>query len=148
MKERLLKFLEEESLTAAKFADEIGVQRSSISHILSGRNNPGYDFFQKILKRYPQINAEWLLMGSGKMTKAPKQASLFTVESDVIPEPIEKSTDNNHTETFVPGTEPINQSENEIRLNHENKENVSLKNIEKIVILYTDNSFREYVPSK
>jgi transcriptional regulator with XRE-family HTH domain len=148
MKERLLKFLEEESLTAAKFADEIGVQRSSISHILSGRNNPGYDFFQKILKRYPHINAEWLLMGSGKMTKTAQQASLFTVESAVILEPVEKSAEKKHIETFVPGTESIINEEKEFNLSGETKENASVRNIEKIVILYTDRSFRDYVPSK
>ncbi|HQL70889.1 MAG TPA: helix-turn-helix transcriptional regulator, partial [Bacteroidales bacterium] len=69
MKDRIAKILQEEGLTGARFADEIGVQASSVSHILSGRNNPGTDFLIKILERYRGINPEWLLMGKGEMYK-------------------------------------------------------------------------------
>ena len=51
------------NLTAAAFADEIGVQRSSISHILSGRNKPSLEFIQKILNHYPKVDANWLING-------------------------------------------------------------------------------------
>jgi transcriptional regulator with XRE-family HTH domain len=67
MKDRLLKFLNKEQLSHARFAEIIGVQPSSISHILSGRNNPGFEFIQKILTNYPQLNAEWLILGKGNM---------------------------------------------------------------------------------
>jgi transcriptional regulator with XRE-family HTH domain len=149
MKERLLKFLEEESLTAAKFADEIGVQRSSISHILSGRNNPGYDFFQKVLKRYSHLNAEWLLTGSGKMTKTAKQTSLFTVDNEVNNETDEKSAFSAQIETILPKNEQSSLPKETVQnLSPENKETIGSKRIDKIVILYSDHSFREYVPSK
>ena len=69
MKDRLHKIMEAEGLSPAKFADEIGVQRSSISHIISGRNKPSYDFIIKILNRFKGINAEWLLTGNGNMIK-------------------------------------------------------------------------------
>ena len=69
MRERILKFIEISGYTAARFADDIGVQRSSVSHILSGRNNPSFDFIQKILLKYKQINAEWLLLGMGDIFK-------------------------------------------------------------------------------
>ena len=49
------------------FADEIGVIRSSISHIISGRNNPGLELLQKVLIRFPQISSDWLLLGRGEM---------------------------------------------------------------------------------
>jgi transcriptional regulator with XRE-family HTH domain len=149
MKDRLLKFLEEESLTAAKFADEIGVQRSSISHILSGRNNPGYDFFQKVLKRYPHLNAEWLLLGSGKMTKPAHQASLFNLENGAKPEKFEKAQLINKSESnSATSEESAFSKENSMNLNPEGKETTLQKKIEKIVILYTDQSFVEYKPSK
>ena len=78
MKDRLLKFLNKEQLSSARFAEVIGVQPSSISHILSGRNNPGFDFIHKILTNYPSINAEWLITGKGAMLKEDnRQGNLF-----------------------------------------------------------------------
>lgn len=73
MKDRLLKLINHLGYTATKFADEIGVQRSGISHILSGRNQPGYDFIVKTLNKYPAINAEWLILGKGNMHKTQGQ---------------------------------------------------------------------------
>jgi len=67
MEDRLLKLLDAEQLSSAKFADVIGVQRSSISHILSGRNKPSFDFLQKTLIAFPMINADWLILGKGNM---------------------------------------------------------------------------------
>ena len=60
MNNRIQLILKTKDISASKFADEIGVQRSSISHILSGRNNPSLDFIQKILKRFPDINSDWI----------------------------------------------------------------------------------------
>ena len=148
MKERLLKFLEEESLSAAKFADEIGVQRSSISHILSGRNNPGYDFFQKVLKRYPQLNAEWLLMGTGKMSKTPQQASLFQVETEPGSGQAQKQVSLPDIEANIPKSPPDENKEIGSGTNSESNEIARAKSIEKLVILYTDKSFKDYIPSK
>lgn len=144
MKERLQQFLNEESLSPSKFADEIGVQRSSISHILSGRNNPGYDFIQKILKRFPNLNADWLIIGQGKMYKTELQASLF----DTVPE-------KQDTDVHPPVTEVKNlPDEKEIKkeASAEEKEiilNTAIqdKTIERIVIFYSDKSFHEYQPS-
>lgn len=69
MNNRLQQFLELENITPARLADTLGVQRSGISHILSGRNKPGYDFIIKLLSKFPHINSEWLLMGNGKPYK-------------------------------------------------------------------------------
>lgn len=52
-------------LSSASFADQIGVQRSSISHILSGRNKPSLDFVLKTLKAFPTLSSDWLLHGQG-----------------------------------------------------------------------------------
>lgn len=51
------------NITASAFADEIGVQRSSVSHILSGRNKPSLEFIQKVLARFPKVSADWLVAG-------------------------------------------------------------------------------------
>ena len=67
MKERIQKLLVTLGYTASRLADEIQVQRSGISHILSGRNQPSYDFMVRLLNRFPEINARWLLTGQGDM---------------------------------------------------------------------------------
>lgn len=69
MNNRLQQFLELENLTPARLADTLGVQRSGLSHILSGRNKPGFEFLTKLLTKFPHINSEWLLMGKGKPYK-------------------------------------------------------------------------------
>ena len=69
MNNRLQQFLELENLTPAKLADTIGVQRSGLSHILSGRNKPSYDFITRLLAKFPRINSDWLLTGKGKPYK-------------------------------------------------------------------------------
>ena len=66
MNNRLQQFLELENLTPARLADMLGVQRSGLSHILSGRNKPSYDFLTRILTKFPHINADWLMTGKGK----------------------------------------------------------------------------------
>lgn len=52
-------------LTVSAFADQIGVQRSSVSHVLSGRNKPSLDFVMKLVKTFPEVNLYWLLNGKG-----------------------------------------------------------------------------------
>ncbi len=85
MKTRLQQFLQAEDLTPARFADRIGIQRSGVSHVLAGRNKPGFDFIESMLLCYPSLNAEWLMTGKGKMYKEVKSAELFPVEESAVP---------------------------------------------------------------
>lgn len=82
MVDRISLLLKAKNITASLFADEIGVQRSSISHVLSGRNKPSLEFIQKILKRYPEINPDWLLFGKGPMNM---EFNLFSETNEDIP---------------------------------------------------------------
>jgi len=86
MVDRFLLILKTKNITASKFADEVGVQRSSVSHILSGRNNPSLDVIQKILKRFPDISSEWLLSGKGPMMVKDKVPDLFDSLIDAEPD--------------------------------------------------------------
>jgi len=61
--ERMQELMSKEGLTASQLADRIGVQRSAISHILSGRNRPSLDLVMKLLEAFPQVSAEWMLRG-------------------------------------------------------------------------------------
>jgi len=91
MKDRILHFLSLEHLTPTRFADHIGVQRSGVSHILAGRNKPSFDFIEKMLLAFPNLSAEWLLLGKGEIYKGSSLAvtakaqapSLFDVTPDV-----------------------------------------------------------------
>ena len=136
------KFLTFENLTATKFADEIGVQRSSISHILSGRNNPSYEFIQKILLRYKNLSAEWLITGSGNMLKKPEQRDLFS-QSFITPvnEPpiietkpiIESKVTTDDQEGLI-----SDQSEKDVKI-------TSSRKVNKIIIFYSDKTFEEFL---
>ena len=64
---RVQKIINYSELSSSEFADEIGVQRSNISHVLSGRNKPSLDFLMKIKDRFPEIQWEWLIEGKGTM---------------------------------------------------------------------------------
>ena len=81
---RLEKVIHYYGLTASSFAEKIGVQRSSISHILSERNKPSLEFIMKVLSSFPEVDLYWLLNGKGSF---PKQET--KIESNTqIPEPV------------------------------------------------------------
>jgi len=121
-------------ISAALLAEKIEVQRSSISHILSGRNKPSLDFVLKILKAFPEVELYWLLNGVGHF---PKQVeiqesapTLFSTnkESEVkieTPKSISKVVSN---EIVSKEKEIVNQE------------------IERIVVFYRNGSFKNYMP--
>jgi transcriptional regulator with XRE-family HTH domain len=144
MKDRIQKFITKEGISPAHFADEIGVQRSSVSHILSGRNNPSFDFIQKILDRYKNLNAEWLIMGLGEMyKKVEKNISFFSdpVRKEVSSLQKDLFTENNAVKSEAP---PVYASPKEKEMVVEASGN---KLVEKIIVFYSDKTFVEFRPS-
>ena len=69
--------MESEGLKSSALADSIGVNRATISHILSGRNKPSIDFLEKLLNVYPNINANWLISGIGYMQNKIEQKEVL-----------------------------------------------------------------------
>ncbi|MCQ2153191.1 MAG: helix-turn-helix domain-containing protein [Bacteroidales bacterium] len=69
MNERLQQFLSAENISQSQLAERIGVARASISHILSGRNRPGFDFMDSMARNFPALNLDWLITGRGRMYK-------------------------------------------------------------------------------
>lgn len=67
MKDRIETIMKQEQLTPSSFAESIDIQRSTLTHILRGRNNPSLDVVMKIHQRYNYINLDWLLYGTGEM---------------------------------------------------------------------------------
>ena len=145
MKERLLKIITSEGLTPSLLADELGVQRSGISHILSGRNYPSFDFLQKLLARFPKLNAEWFILGQGSMYKSTIAAipDLFTPNAPVEKAPVSPTLSEN-PQDLSSGEDHNNKkpdSKPEISASTEQK-----RTIEKMIVLYTDKTFTTYFP--
>lgn len=157
MNDRLDKLLLAEQLTPAKFADIIGVQRSSISHIISGRNKPSFDFIAKVLQRFPRVSPDWLILGRGDMYKQMVQASLFDtpVVKDVIVE--QKSEPQEVVEPDsaaydAAASESISKEPPTQKTEMESSYPIDIKafdkEVERIVVFYKDRTFRSYTPSK
>ncbi len=149
MKDRIIKFIESEHLTAAEFADRIGVQRSSVSHVLNGRNNPGFSFIQKILESFPSINPRWLIIGEGDVYNSNiKRASVESSSKNLFTEVsknIEPKEINN--ENFKDKSE----NKQDTTIKHETVENVrkvaSPRRIVKVLIFYDDHTFEDFQPA-
>src|SRR6056297_3336997 len=101
MKDRILQIVKEEEMTNSRFAQEIGVQPSSISHIVSGRNKASIELVTKILHRFPGINPEWLLMGKEPMYKTDGLTERVESTGDLFSQPSaspDRQHDNIHTD--------------------------------------------------
>jgi transcriptional regulator with XRE-family HTH domain len=75
MIERIREVINYSQLSAASFADTIGISRSGLTHLLTGRNQPSLDVAKKILAKYPEISTEWLIMGMGEMMRPEAEAT-------------------------------------------------------------------------
>lgn len=145
MRERILKIMEREGLTPSKFAETIGIQRSAMSHIISGRNNASLDVLLKILERFTYVDSDWLLFGKGEMTRnqPSTQPDLFTntpvIQPEVQPQPEYRREMKVET--------PVNTSKQPVieKIMCENKPS---KIVSKIMIFYSDNTFDTFIPEK
>lgn len=141
MKERIEEFLRRENKTYIQFAQEIGVQPSSISHILSGRNKPSLDFVLKMLSRYKNISPSWLLFGKGEM--------YTDYVSSLFDNRIMKDDDKESLIEIQPSESSV---QNKISFDEKDKKEIKTeskvpkKPARRIIIFYDDNTFDEYFP--
>jgi transcriptional regulator with XRE-family HTH domain len=144
MKDRINEILKYYKLTSSAFADRIGVQRSGISHILSGRNKPSYDFLVSLIAKFPEVDIKWLMTGKGSMLNDLDDSG----KADNIPQSAHKLLFNeNISELHTPdlntsmNSDPDNLKNSYIskQLNQINRE------IESIVVFYSDGNFRRYI---
>lgn len=140
--ERLLKIFEDFSLTSTQFADQIGVQKSTLSHLLSNRNKPSLDLLLKIIEHFPTLNLYWLADGSLPIYRSSKSDKLQ--EADFITQKIPSTESEfyskeskNIGESIVKEESP-NFSENLLSAFSHSSE------IDYIVVLYKDGSFKRY----
>lgn len=145
MRDRILKIMEREGLTPSKFAESIGIQRSAMSHIISGRNNPSLDVLLKILERFTYVDSDWLLFGKGEMIREHMLAepTLFTNTLENRPEV--QASGENRREIGV--ETPVNSHKQPVVEQVICQEKPS-KNVSKIMIFYSDNTFDTFIPEK
>lgn len=137
---RLEIILDYYNLSASAFADKINVQRSSLSHLLSGRNKPSLDFIIKVIEVFPEVDLYWILNGKGTFPKSEKNFSIQSTKQEVT------SDETNTPDLF--STDQTNSKQpfinNEIEKKSISLSNSEVKTIERIVIFYTDGSFKNY----
>lgn len=158
MKERLIQLLDLEQLSPSKFADIIGVQRSSISHVISGRNKPSFDFLQKTLKAFPGLNATWLMLGEGTMYEQMGRSisgNLFDSQvepegqtEELISETEEGLREIEPSESTPESPAPAQNMESSLKA-EAIKELASsgAKRIVQVMVIYEDDTFRAFLPS-
>ena len=136
--------LSKEGISASQLAEKMGVQRSSISHILSERNKPSLDFIQKLMDAFPHINPQWIMSGNGNYKKETETKPITPAPTVSTPKPV--------TEPIPePKTVPKPESKPDLfsqpnSLFSEIKRGTKKKAI-KVITFYDDNTFDEYFPS-
>jgi len=149
---RLGIILEYYSLNASSFADKIGVQRSSLSHLLSGRNKPSLDFILKILDVFPEVDLYWILNGKGTFPKS-------ELKTEQISAPLNPTSQNQFIESTVENKNKVlqddlfnqkNLPEEKLSANSFNLQNSrfqkSSSEIDQIVIFYKNGTFKTFSP--
>lgn len=128
------------NLSASAFADKISVQRSSLSHLLSGRNKPSLDFIIKVIEVFPEVDLYWFLNGKGTFPKSDMHSAAgFT--------PTTKQADPQSTATNIESSLDLFSTAALPDMKHSKPKEIIptiQQNIERIVIFYTDGTFKNY----
>ncbi len=160
MREKLLDLMRNEGLKPSQLADMLSVNPAGISHILAGRNKPGFDLLQKILRRFPRINPDWLLLDTGPMYRDTKQPDIATPSDLAIPDHSDEahlkpttpagdlfasqSTDQPENRPTRPASATTPAPANESLLPKMPNRSATVK---RVVIFYDDDSFEAYFPT-
>jgi len=161
MIKRIKSLISVKNLSPSQFADQLGVQRSSISHILSGRNKPSLDFVLKIVEVYPGVSLNWLLKGEGEMFEQAHKRLEPEMEFALETNKDESEANEVRGEGEEPGDLQVKeQKEENVQsvevVKEEKQEPLPIKQRdfeektegkdepEKIVMFYPDGSFRVY----
>ncbi|WP_397362803.1 helix-turn-helix domain-containing protein [Olleya sp. R77988] len=131
---RLQKVIDYYGESASSFAEKIGVQRSSISHILSGRNKPSLEFVLKVLSSFPEVELYWLMNGKGNFPNS---------EAKITNEDSSSKNDNQNLFSNSEKATTPNSKNSEVIKNISNSTSKG-KQIDRIIIFYTDGSFSNF----
>lgn len=148
MREKLLVLMKNEGLTSSRLAELLGIQPSGISHILKGRNKPNFDFVQKILRRFPRINPDWLLLDSEQMYREEEENNSQLSENAIF------SPDMTNPPADAKNGDAENSPKQAVAAQIESTFGVaspglaSKGGIKRIVVLFDDNTFESYDVAK
>lgn len=144
---RLEIILDYYNLSASAFADKINVQRSSLSHLLSGRNKPSLDFIIKVIEVFPEVDLYWILNGKGNFPKSEKNVPTgLDIEKSISSLPILETT-NSELDLFSTVEKGITPTFSESNAVESIKtENNSHEEIERIVVFFKNGTFKNYKP--
>lgn len=115
---RLQKILDYYNISAAELSNQIKFNRSTISHLLSGRNKPSLDFVMRILQKYPEVELYWLLNGKGSFPSITKKSVSATRIEPIL-------TSNKHLTNLTSNS-------------------ISNADVDQIVIFFKDGTFKSY----
>lgn len=152
MKEKMLDLMKSEGLKPSQLAEMLGIKPAGISHILAERNKPSFDMLQKILRRFPRLNPDWLLLDSDKMYRddidsTPKQSAPISTTGPTIndglfgtlgttPSKVPEQTTSAAPENYAPTTTvPFSGTRTDVA-------------VRRVVILYDDMTFESFTPTK
>lgn len=148
MREKLQKLMSTEQLTSSRFAELLGIQPSGVSHLLGGRNKPSFDLVQKILRRFPHINPDWLILDSEQMYRtdaddqsaSTKAAENVSSEMAVNGENISAAQNialSESSQTSAPGVEQMMA-----------RAATTHKNVKRVIVLFDDQTFESFEMSR
>lgn len=150
MREKLLKLMKSEKLSSSRLAEMLEIQPSSISHILSGRNKPSFDFLVKILRRFPTLNPDWLLLDAEQMYRSSDNLEQHLGNTSQKESQPQHSVTTN-TDHLSSGREQSTEQPKENSTNRPMQNIGSLPvqakpnaDIERVIILYSDKSFEAF----
>ncbi|HZL11424.1 MAG TPA: helix-turn-helix transcriptional regulator [Prolixibacteraceae bacterium] len=160
MEDRIRKFMEYKGISPSELADSIGVQRSNVTHVLKARNKPSFQFIEKMLQIYPELDAKWLMLGTGNMVDTPVKTKTLFDQITETESPSAKKTETTEQKPFLNEPMPVEPKELTIPPVSENNEKKiagdelqdqffsSEKPIERLVVFYKDSTFKVYNPSR
>lgn len=138
---RLQMLIDFYDLSASAFADKIEFNRSTISHLISGRNKPSLDFVLKVLQTFPEVSMSWLVYGEGKF---PESSSSIPSTEEQIPLKFEEDEIKNRKEQINSIQEEIIKNEKPLLKKEVKSTETLAKEISRIVIFYKDGTFEAY----
>ena len=148
MREKLQKLMTDEHLTSSRFAELLGIQPSGVSHLLGGRNKPSFDLVQKILRRFPHINPDWLILDSEQMYRTEKDEP---TQSVILSENESGEMAVNAEKNYATQNIALSESSQTTPSGVEQmmaRSTTSHKNVKRVIVLFDDHTFESFEMSR
>lgn len=149
MIDRIQKIMQEKNLTASQFAEALGIQRSGLSHILSGRNQPSLEFVKKLIQRFPDVDLYWLLTGE----KSRQEVKPINKHDPDLFSQVEEASADVSTTASNKGTQKTDTGVSDVPMPKKEEtpvpepRAVAKVKVQKIILLYEDGTYQMMSPN-